>query len=234
MAATTLSDIQTAIALDFDQASTAPDPTTDDYARRTLLINRAEKKWKNALGGRWDVLRSTATLSVSSGSVALPDDFTPNGLVAPKGGFLLANGAYYPIVKFQDLGNYLTSDLACYITGDDTNGYYLNFQPTPSSSFSLSITYFSKYIAQTSGGSGQEKLSSGTDETKCPDPDYIVLEVVAQLLKADGEAQLGEDYAKQSNDLLQQMLAQNNMGNIGVPNEISLSHDLNDYPAIGE
>ena len=234
--ATTLSDIQTSIALDFDQASTAPDTTTDDYARRKLLINRSEKKWKNALNGRWDSLRTTATLSITGGTsyVALPTDFTPNGLVVAKGGQVLLNGSYAPIVKFQDVPSYTSSDLLCYITGDDANGYRLNFQPTPTSSSTLDITYYSKYIAQTSGGTGLEKLTSGTDYTKCPDSDFIVLDVVAQLLKSDGEANLGQDYQSQANDLLNQMIAQNNAGNIGVPNEIQTYNDLNSYPNIGE
>lgn len=230
----TLSEIQIAVALDYDQSSTAPDTSTDDYARRTLLINRAEKKWKNTIGGRWNNLRKTSTLSISTGSTVLPVDFTPNGLVIPKGGYLLANGANYPIVKFEDLGNYNTSDLACFITGDEVNGYYLNLQPTPTSSFSLAITYYSKYIAQTALGVGALKLTSATDETKCPDSDYLVLETVAQLMKTDGEAQLGIDYEKQANELLQQMIAQNNMGNLGIPSEIPVSNDLNDYAAIGE
>lgn len=234
--ATTLADLQNAIALDFDQSSSAPDVNTDDYARRTLLINRAEKKWKNVLGGKWNDLLTTITVSVTSGvsTVSLPSDFSPEGLLGSKGGNININGYYYEFVKVSDLGSYDSNDHIAYVTGDETNGYYINIQPTPSSSYTFTVRYYSKYIAMDASLSGQDYLLVATDITKIPDPDYIVLEVVSQLFKVDGDGALGTDYENQAKESLNQMIARNNMGNIGNVSEVQLGADINEYPVIGE
>lgn len=192
--ATTLADIQTAVAQLYEQG-TAPNTTDEDYTLRTGIANRSIKFWESQPGIEWQTLWTTYSYtSAAETQKALPSNFRRAG------GFVRITTAgtsttvLVPLIRTEDTQLYSgSSERLAYITGDQSSGFYLNFTVAPSSGDTVKLDYY-KYATL---------LSGSTDKPEMPDTDYIVHYVVAELHKGD------KDYSAfaSSRDDAQQILS---------------------------
>lgn len=187
----TLDQLQLAITARFDYSGSGILSTSDEYARRTALINQAEDTVRRYLNGQWSFLLTVPTLSTTGGQsyVNLPADYERGSGIVDTAGNILINGLLYKLVEYPETLNYDSQSPFVWITGNKSIGYKLNIQPTPAGVYSVPFPYYSTSMATTSGGTDISGLTSTTDITKVPDPFYIVDWVVGELYLIDDEPQ---------------------------------------------
>lgn len=232
----TLSDILTEISLDFDFTSDLPPTTSSEYTRRVKLINRYERKWAQAMGGKWDTLRLSTTLSTTANvsTVTLPTDLTLNGLLLTETGAITIGSYEYLLVSFDQKDNYMAYDRICWISGNPIIGLTLNISPTPDSTMSIELNYFTTNLAYDSTNVGKAVMTTVTDVTKCPDAQYIIAGVLSDLYKTDENPNLGVDFGAQARDALNMMIADQNSGSYNQFSEIPDMATLEGFPQIGD
>lgn len=171
----TVDQAQSRIASILDQNENASDVASTDYSLRLEFINKRERQWAEI--GRWpELYREYYTTSSGSATVALPADFRfeagfPRSYV---------NGQNYefPIVKGEEVRQYSSSDNYAVKTGNPNTGYFLTFNPAPASGATVFVNY---YGSPTS-------LASPANLITCPNPDYIVAGVIADVWEAQEDA----------------------------------------------
>lgn len=234
---TTLSDILDQVSSIFDLSPNAPSTSTDDYARRIKLVNMQEKNWANAMDYRWRVLLvsgASVTILANTSSIALPADFSMSGLVASRIGDISDGTDYWKLVRPKDRSVYGSSEKLAWITGNDIDGFTLNIQPTSGSNITFTFDYYSNYLATDSSDVSQSVLSTGTDKTKCPVPNYLVYSTVAELYRTDEDPVLADSYSKQADMALFGMIASENMVATGFDDTMMTEAELSGGANIGE
>lgn len=235
--ASTLNDVQTDIAVDFDSSATPPATTNSEWSRRTALINRAERMVGKALSWRWPWLYKTdsslATV-VGTATISLPGDFRPTGLILDAAGNLHIGSTAYRLVTVRERQDFDTTAKICWITGNDVNGYTLHVQPTPTAVATLDLQYYSFYLATDQAGTTEkEVMTDSTDKTKIPAAVYLSLYTLAQLYKDDDEGNKGIDFERQAIDELNRMLSEVNNEAQNYHAEIPDIAERDGYPMIG-
>jgi hypothetical protein len=236
MATTTLNDIQTQIALDFDSSSSAPATSNTEWTRRLYLINRYEKEWARVKDGRWSQLLTPFTISTVAGTayVSLPADYVFGREIVKPNSFMDIGGVDYRMVAYTEKDKYDTADSYVYILGDDQAGYKLYINPTPDTAVTVTLPYYSTYLATSSAGVKQNVLTTGTDITRCPDPMYIVYMTLADLFKIDDEGNKGLDFERKGTERLADMMSVENGRSTNFNMEIPDFVEDAGYPNIGE
>lgn len=212
---TTLEDVQTMIAVDFDSSSTPPATTNTEWARRTKLINRAEKEWARKLHYRWPQLYTETTLTTtpSTATVSLPSDMEMHNIILTGDGYLKVGSTPHKLISVMEKDDYASDETLLWVTGNSAIGYTLNIQPTPSEALSITLRYYSNSLAMdTTATTDKTVMVESSDITKVPDPTYLALYTLAQLFKDDDEGNKGVDFQSQAIDLLNTMIAQFNIG----------------------
>jgi hypothetical protein len=190
----TLSSLEQQLALELDQSASAPTEGGADWNVRMGLINRSQQDWAETYG--WSVLKKqfNGVISTSTGnaSYSLPADFRkPDGF--PK-----VAGDEYAIVDISSQSQYLDSDKYVNFLGNDRDGRVMYIHGgTLSSGASVQFTYFASPAS----------LSTGTHQTACPDPSFLVQRTLYYWYKAREDGRFLE--AKQEADRILARLLEN-------------------------
>jgi hypothetical protein len=199
----TLEDIQTSIANEVDQSSTAPTQGGTDWLIRRNLINRSISDWGETYD--WKSLLKTHNGRVSVAGLAsysLPADFkkldgypeiTWDGVTTDQ----------FAVIDASKRTQYSDSDRYTYVTGNSKNGNYLYIHAnTLASGASVKFTYFA----------APASLASATDVTDCPDPNFLIQRTLYYLYKAREDGRFPEAKAEADKILARMIENENALG----------------------
>lgn len=233
---TTLADILDQVSSIFDLSPNAPSTSTDDYSRRIKLVNMNEKNWANKMDYRWRVLltSSSVTILANTTSIALPADFSISGLVTSRVGNISDGTDDWQLVRPKDRSVYNASEKIAWITGNDIDGYTLNIQPTSASNITFTFDYYSNYLATDASSVSKSLMTTSTDKTKCPSPNYLVYSTVADLYRTDEDPVLADSYVQKAELDMANMIASENMVATGFNDTMMTEAELTGGANIGE
>lgn len=193
--ASTVDDIQSRVAAIVDQDESTTNISTADYSLRLNYINRREMDW--AEKGKWQSLYkefNTQTSTVSGNtSVSLPSDFRS---LAGFPQIVQSNSVdiEFPEVRGQEEPQFISSDRYVKILGNPADGYTMvvhggNENGQLVSGASIFVSYFKSPAS----------LISPANVVTCPNPEYLVKGVIADVWKAreDARAELQDVEADQ-------------------------------------
>lgn len=231
----TLSEIQDQISLDVDINPTAPSTTNTEYIRRRKVINRFEREWASRRNYFWEALLKETELSTTAEQtyVTLPSDLNGNRLHLSKDGYIKIGSEYYRMVTRAEFENKIYGEKTCYISGNAPSGFQLNIYPTPEDVKTVYLRYFSSYLAVEADSDEVEVLTNADDETKCPNPNYLIYATIAELFKMDDESAKGLDYERRAEDVMEDMLDNENQGSYQQGFYIQSESELNGFDGIG-
>lgn len=199
--AETVNDVQSKVAGICDQDEDTDNISTADYSLRLGYINRREQQWAEL--GKWDVLlkeyNTIASTSTGNCSIALPEDFRRIASY-PKITYDGTNTKLFTEVRTQEEGQFSASDRYVKVLGNPHSGYHMIVNPTTTtgrlaSGASIKIPYYSTVTS----------LASPTNKIQCPNPDYIVQGVIADVWEAREDGRF-ERAKVEANIILQNML----------------------------
>lgn len=166
----------------------APDSGSDEEALWIEYLDNAQDDWVSAHD--WEVLRKTydTILAQSGTSIALPDKFIKLD------GYPKIDGKEYEEIRPEEESLYKNENYVI-VGGNEADGYYLSIHPAPTSNVTVSIRYFSRPTA----------LTTTTFISPCPNPNYLVANASAKVLKARGDSKFTL-FEQEANLLLARML----------------------------
>lgn len=207
----TLNDIQTLIAVEIDQSSSAPTDGGTDWNIRTSLINRSLKDWSESYD--WKALLKTHNGLVSVAGLAsysLPADFKKlDGypLITWDG----STTDEFPVIDQTKRTQYVDSDKYTYVMGNDSDGQFLYIHvSTLSSGASVQFTYYSSPVSLVSSGS----------ISMCPDSTYLVQKTLYYLYKGREDGRFPEAKAEADRILARMIETENTLGQSHNDNRI--------------
>jgi hypothetical protein len=217
---------------------TSPDQLSSDtqeYSRITAFLNRGALEWKAARSGKWKSLLITTNASYTSGAsnMSLPSDYAMNQGQFNSSGYLTIGDIDYPLIKQENIDQYPSGTSYFYITGNAGSGYEAVFSQTFVSDGFIPLTYYTENLATDTSGVSKEKLTTGTDETKCDDPLFLVYYALAELFLADDQGSKFQVYQEARQQKLDQMISNEYVGDHGMNNGIEIIDDLMGYEPIG-
>jgi hypothetical protein len=202
MANATVDDIQGRIAAVVDQDEDTSSISSDDYSLRLNYINRRERIWAEI--GNWQCLyKEYHTLtSTNSGntSISLPNDFRKLASF-PEITYDGVQTSCFPEVRGQEESQYVpASEKYIKIMGDPRNGYTMKVNPGVSSGqlasgASIYVPYYSF----------PSSLASPANAVTCPNPEYLIQGVIADIWEAREDARF-QGAKVEANLILQNML----------------------------
>lgn len=199
---TTVDQIQSRVAgiTDQNQDTTAIEST--DYALRLNYINRRERMWAET--GKWQTLvkeYNTLTSTISGNcSISLPSDYRSLAIL-PKISFDGVQTLEFQDIRPQDEFKFDPKSSAYIkLMGNPANGYTMVVNPPVeggqlASGASIKIVYYSTPAS----------LLSPADITTCPNPEYLVQGVIADVWESKEDPRFQQAKAE-ANLLLQNML----------------------------
>ena len=198
----TVDEIQAGIAGTIDLDPEVSHISAEDYALRLKYINRRERAWSEI--GKWQCLiKEYNTLtSTNSGncSISLPVDFRSLS-VYPEITFDGVHTVKFPEIRPQEEAHFdKESSQYIKIMGNPYSGYTMVVNPATSdkqlaSGASIKVLYFSTPAS----------LASPTDVVTCPNPEYLIEGVIADIWGAQEDARFQAAKA-QANITLSNML----------------------------
>ena len=198
----TVDDIQSRIAGTVDLDSDTTNISTDDYSLRLNYINRRERAWSEI--GKWQCLikeYNTLTSTISGNcSISLPSDFRSLS-VYPEITYDGLNTVQFSELRPQEESRFdKVSSQYIKIMGNPYSGYTMVINPATSnkqlvSGASIKVLYFSTPAS----------LASPADIVTCPNPEYLVEGVIADIWEAQEDARFQAAKA-QANITLSNML----------------------------
>jgi len=198
----TVDNVQSRVAAVVDQDEDTDNISTSDYSLRLEYINRRERTWSET--GKWQALyseyNSIASTSTGNASVALPSNFR---MLAsrPKITYDGTTTVTFPEIRGQEESTFTASaDRYVKIMGNDASGRSMFVNSTLSgnnmnSGASILVPYFSS----------PSSLASPTNTVICPNPNYLVQGVIADVWEAREDARFQQAQV-QANLILQNML----------------------------
>jgi hypothetical protein len=230
----TLQEIQEAISVEHDFTTATENVDSQEYKRRTNMINRAAHDWARAKNHNWtELFKETDLTTTGAATLTLPADFSFRNLSTRWSGSISIGDLEYSFVSPHEKQNFEDTTQIIWLTGNPSNGYTLNIQPTPDSGETLNLRYFSTNLATDTSGTDQAELVLGTDVTKCPDPEYMVMAVLATLFKTNEDPSLGVDYERRSIDILNDMIA-DSQNVLGQDTTVTNYQETGGFPPIGD
>lgn len=200
--AVTVDNVQSRIAGVVDQDQDTSNISTADYSLRLNYINRRERMWAET--GKWDALTkeyNTLTSTISGNtSISLPADFRSLAIF-PNITFDGANTKQFTEIRSQEEGNFNPgSDRYVKILGNPNAGYTMVVNSSNSnrqlvSGASIKALYFSVPVS----------LASPANVVTCPNPEYLVQGVIADVWEAQEDARF-QAAKVEANLILQNML----------------------------
>lgn len=175
--AITVDDVQSRVAARVDLDNVTSNISSDDYALRLTLINEREQVWAEV--GKWDSLykeyNTLTSTSTGNTEISLPSDFRELASF-PHIATTTANDAFTEVTP-QNKDQYdSTTDRYVWIKGNQHSGYIMVVNPGTSggqltSGASIFVPYFSVPTS----------LASPADRITCPNPEYVVQGVIADI-----------------------------------------------------
>lgn len=214
---TTVDQIQSRVAGITDQNQDTSAIESTDYALRLNYINRRERTWAEL--GKWQSLvkeYNTLTSTISGNcSISLPSDYRSLAIL-PKISFDGVQTLEFQDIRPQDEGKF-DPKTSAYIKlmGNPANGYTMVVNPPVSSGqlasgASIKILYYSTPAS----------LTTSTDVVACPNPEYLVQGVIADVWESKEDPRFQQAKAE-ANQILQNMLEFEH-----TPNEQSYSSEV--------
>jgi len=198
----TIDTIQSRVAGVVDQDQDTDNISTDDYALRLSYINRRERMWAEA--GKWQPLTKEynvlASTSTGNTSISLPADFRALAIY-PEITYDGTNTEQFTEIRPQEESRFNpTADQYVKILGNSNLGYTMVVNPATSSGLltsgaSIKILYFSLPTS----------LASPTNVVACPNPEYIIQGVIADVWEAQEDARF-QAAKVEANIILQNMM----------------------------
>lgn len=212
--ATTVDNIQARVAAIVDQDQDTSNIASDDYSLRLNYINRRERVWAET--GKWSPLakeyNSIASTSTGNASVSLPADFRALSAY-PRITYDGTHTSEFPEIRLQDKTRFDEAvDQYVIVLGNPHTGYNLFVNPATTnrqmtSGASIKVFYYSTPTS----------LASPADVVTCPNPDYLIQGVIADVWEAREDTRF-QQAKVEANLILQNMLEFEN-----TPSEASYS-----------
>jgi hypothetical protein len=198
----TVNDIQGDVAATCDQNPDVTAIDSADYALRLNYLNGREREWSET--GKWQCLvkeYNTLTSTVSGNcSISLPSDYRSMAIL-PKLTFDGVNTLDFQDIRPQDESKFDQSTSAYgKIMGNPASGYTMVVNP-PNGSHQLASGASIKILYYSTPAS----LVSPNDVVTCPNPNYLVEGVIADVWESKEDPRYREAGAD-ANLLLQNMI----------------------------
>ena len=201
----TLQDLQDKIQVLYDNDTTTPDSSDDDYKTRTALINTAidmwhkEEQWRELLTSSNDLTVPIVTVAGAS-KVVLPTNYDKIA-----GYIRLSDGTSYKYVPQKDPATAQLYDNSpgenfFYIMGNPKDGYSAMLRPTPT--ISGLIVKFEYYKLPT-------HLVVYTDISEIPDAMFCVYYALSKLFDSDGASLKSQKASMEMGSRLDNMVQHN-------------------------
>jgi len=214
-----VNDLQKKMASLLDQTSTVPTAGGDAWNLRLEYLNIAQRDWVESYG--WPTLyKEINTLtSQSTGlvTISMPSDFrkidgfltiaTSNNIVHE-----------YPQILPEERSQYLSTDRYFYLLGDPS-GYSMVVNPgIHGSGVSVAYSYWSNGAT----------LASPTDQTMCPDPNFLMYQASYYYWAAidDGRFQVAKFEAEK---ILVRMLEYETVRGVSYSDRIKTQEELKGF-----
>ena len=199
---TTVDDLQSRVAGVVDQDQDTTNLSTDDYALRLNYINRRERAWADIYDWQCLYKEYNTKTSTSSGntSISLPADFRKLASF-PAITYDGVTTANFSEIRGQEEGQYNpVSSQYVKILGNPNSGYTMKVNPgtTDRQLISGASIYVSYYCNPAS-------LASPTNVVTCPNPEYLIQGVVADIWEAREDARF-QQAKVEANAILKNML----------------------------
>jgi len=202
MAGTSVDTIQSRIASILDQDQDTGNISTDDYALRLAYINRREQMWAEV--GKWRCLlkefNTLTSTNTANTSISLPADF--RSLAAyPKITYDGTTTSEFTEISLTEQDRFdPTVDKYVMILGNSQSGYtmvgsYGQSTTAWASGASIKIPYYSIPTSH----------ASPANVVFCPNPDYLVQGVIADVWEAREDARY-QQAKVEANLILQNMM----------------------------
>jgi len=199
---TTVDQIQSRVAGFVDQDQDTANIEATDYALRLNYINRRERTWSEI--GKWQSLvkeYNTLTSTISGNcSISLPSDFRSLAIL-PQISFDGTQTLEFQDIRPQDESKFDPRTSAYVkLMGNPANGYVMRVNPPVTSGqlasgASIKIVYYSTPAS----------LLSPSDITACPNPEYLVQGVIADVWESKEDPRY-QNAKSEANTLLQNMI----------------------------
>jgi hypothetical protein len=168
-------------------------PIGTELTTRIRFANMAVNEWAQAT--KWRQLKTESSFLLASfASLSLAGYQYLNGPVMEN----LADGIYreYPEIKPEDRFYKEESDNYCYVTGNNTEGFYLNVNGLNSNSV-VTVSYIRAPSA----------MATLTDVCEVPDPSFVTDRVISYILQARNDERFPIVMAE-GNRILRNMISQ--------------------------
>ncbi len=202
----TLQEIQESIQVLYEGDTDTPTSGSEDWNLRTELINAAINRWEKEGGVLWnelwvklsDAADGDKTTAADTTSYDCPSDFKAIG------GYVRLTGTdgttYYKVIPTQDVQLYDNSTTAlCYVTGNASNGFDINFISAPAAGLTINYEYYKE----------ADTVSQTTDVLEMSDPYFAIYFTTSQLFSNDGRINEKRDEFVKAEARLRQMVVRN-------------------------
>lgn len=179
----TVDDIQSAVASVVDQDQDTSNISSDDYSLRLEYLNNRERTW--AESGRYQVLYqeylTNTSTSTGNVTVSLPSNYRT--LAGFPRTFVGGTEYEFSVIEPQHTQQFASSERYAKVLGNPVSGYNLVFHPgTNSGQLASGATIFVSYFANPSS------LASPANTVTCPNPNYLIQGVIADVWEAREDA----------------------------------------------
>lgn len=213
----TVDDVQSRVAAVVDQNEDSSDISTNDYSLRLNFINRRERMWSEV--GRWSSLvrefNTKTSTPTANASISLPADF--RSLAGfPKITYDGTTTKEFSEIKPQDESRFNPeTDAYVKIMGTPLLGHTMVVNAPQSdkalvSGASIKVLYYSTPTS----------LASPADVTSCPNPEYLVQGVIADVWESKQDPRF-QNAKVEANLILQNMIEYEH-----TPSEASYSRNV--------
>jgi hypothetical protein len=181
----------------YEQDSTIPDTTADDFTIRLSYLNRSIGKWENQPGVEWKVLYEQATgVTDNNGQATLPVDFKK-----PDSVLIIGNQIYQYLRPTRfDLEVSKNTGLYYYTVVGSKGAFTLKTQPAnPGVAYSLD---YKKYAFRSVTG-------METQDIDMDNPEFAIQDVLAQIYDQDLNTDLAMRCYSNAGTAMNSMLVDN-------------------------
>jgi hypothetical protein len=184
----TLQEFQTNLHSIYQGDTNTPSSTSGEWTYRGNLLNEAISIWENEKGMFWDELWTTladasdgdTTIVAATLSYDMPSDYRYLG------SYVKVGDSFYQIIRPSDKDGY-TTESVCYVTGNKSSGYKLNFVYQPEVGETIDYPYYKE----------ASEPSNTTDVIEMDDPYFCINWALYRMRSNDGEGQLSSaEYAQ--------------------------------------
>lgn len=169
---------------------TAELPTGDDLEQRRRFAMQAVDEWGEAYA--WPELQHITAYNATSTTIALP--LNTRELV---GNPLYDNGGVFaeiPMIKPEQMGSYLPTDIYAYLTGTPTGGLTLVLNNVSSASVSLVLRRY------------PSNMATYSDVCEVPDTAFVIKTIITYVLQSRSDPRFPQVEA-QRQQVLQNMVS---------------------------